>query len=255
MSPAITFDGVRKSFSGEKAVSDLSLSIPSGAFVVLLGASGAGKSTILRMVNGLTMPSAGSVTVNGQLVSPRHFRQIRRTVATVHQHAALMDRLTVKDNILAAAVAGLPMWRGLLRRYPAALETRATEIAKEVQLKEEILHRRAGGLSGGERQRVGVARALLIDPAIILADEPVASLDPRTARGVMELLRHAAKDRGATVLCSLHQLDLAREFADIVIGLVNGQVVLQKPVADLSSADVAQIYRGRAEASDIAAAA
>ncbi|WP_114374980.1 phosphonate ABC transporter, permease protein PhnE [Elioraea thermophila] len=226
----LVFDRIGKTWpGGARALDDVSFVVPRGAFVVLLGPSGAGKSTLLRMVNGLVSPSSGAVVVDGIPVQRDTLTAVRRRVAMVHQQFNLVERLSVAANILSGAVAVVPGWRVALWWYPPDLRRRAWELCRAVGLTEREFFRRAATLSGGQQQRVGIARALILEPALLLADEPVASLDPVIAREVLALLRELARARGTTVLCSLHQIDLARDFADRIVGLGGALAKLWRP--------------------------
>lgn len=223
---AVRFERVTKIYPGKTAaVRELSLEIPRGQFCVLLGVSGAGKSTLLRMVNGLEAATEGQVLVDGNPAGSRGWRALRRRVGTIHQQFNLVPRSTVLENVLNGALPETPLWRSLLRRFSPEHCRRAYRLVERVGLGEEHLFRRASALSGGQQQRVGIARAFLLKPSLVLADEPVASLDPQTSRDVLALLREASREHGCTVLCSLHQIELAREFGDRIVGLCGGRVV------------------------------
>lgn len=217
--------GLRYS-DGTRALEGLDLALPQGQFCVVLGPSGSGKSSLLRLVNGLARATAGRIVLDGQTLRDDDLRRRGQCMATIHQSIDLVPRLSVLDNVLTGSLARLPLWRALAGAFGARLQRRACQLLQEVGLDERQLYRRASELSGGQQQRVGIARAFMSQPAIVLADEPVASLDPEISRGVLALLRRAASTHGATVLCSLHQVDLAREFADRVVGLRAGRLVL-----------------------------
>lgn len=239
----IRFEHLGKTWpDGTDALHAIDLAIPAGQFCVLLGHSGAGKSTLLRCVNGLETPTYGRVLVDGQLVDRTSLSALRRRIAMVHQHFGLVPRASGAANVMAGAVSALPLWRVLTGLYPPALKRKVCALLQAVGLDEAHLRRRAEQLSGGQQQRLGLARAFMLDPAVILADEPVASLDPALGREVLELLKAQARERGATVLCSLHQLDLARAFADRIVALHRGRVVFDGPPEALNARDVAIIY-------------
>ncbi len=244
----IRFEELGKSWpDGTCALADISLNVPAGQFCVLLGHSGAGKSTLLRCVNGLERPTAGRVLVDGRVVGPTTLPELRRRIGMVHQHFGLVPRASGAANVLAGAVAVLPFWRVLSGFYPASLKRRAVELMDGVGLREVHLRRRAEKMSGGQQQRLGLARAFMIDPAIILADEPVASLDPSISRDVLTLLRSQARERGSTVLCSLHQVDLACAFADRIVALHEGRVIFDGPPIELDEHELSSIYSTRSE--------
>jgi phosphonate transport system ATP-binding protein len=243
MSMDIRFEQVGKIWpDGTQALAGVDLHIPAGQFCVLLGHSGAGKSTLLRCVNGLETPSSGRVRVAGQAVDRRSLSALRRRIAMVHQHFGLVSRASGAANVMAGAVSALPLWRVLIGLYPESLKRRACALLEAVGLEEAHLARRADQLSGGQQQRLGLARAFMLGPAIILADEPVASLDPALGHEVLALLRTQARERGATVLCSLHQLGLARTFADRIVALHKGRVIFDGAPQTLRECDLSAIY-------------
>lgn len=227
---------------GTRALDCIDLTVPSGQFCVLLGHSGAGKSTLLRCANGLETPSEGAILVNGRILDKASLPAIRRQISMVHQHFGLVPRASGAQNVMAGAVAMLPLWRILTGVYPADLRRRACALMEQVGLEPSHLHRRAEQLSGGQQQRLGLARAFMATPAAILADEPVASLDPAISREVLALLKDDSRQRGTTVLCSLHQFDLAREFADRIVALQGGRIIFDGPPTKLGSTDLKLIY-------------
>ncbi|MCT2401473.1 phosphonate ABC transporter ATP-binding protein [Novosphingobium mangrovi (ex Huang et al. 2023)] len=227
---------------GTPALHEVELTVPAGQFCVLLGHSGAGKSTLLRCVNGLETPTSGGVCIDGQPVDRTSLPALRRRIAMVHQHFGLVPRASGAANVMAGAVPVMPLWRVLTGLYPAASRRRVCDLLKAVGLDEVHLRRRAEQLSGGQQQRLGLARAFMLDPAILLADEPVASLDPALAREVLGLLKAQAREHGSTVLCSLHQLDLARAFADRIVALHRGRVIFDGAPDTLNTRDLAVIY-------------
>ena len=229
MNPLLRFSGVTKRYesggSVTVALDDVNLDVPSGQFCVLLGASGAGKSTLLKLVNGLTNPTTGAIRFDGAEISRRNLHQVQPRIGMIHQSFHLVPRLSVLDNVLTGALPRLSTLAALLHWFPYEYQRKACRLLSRVGLSEEHLYRRAMNLSGGQQQRVAIARAFLLDPVLILADEPVASLDPATSVEVLSLLREAARERGATVLCSLHQVELARTFADRIVGMRAGRIV------------------------------
>jgi phosphonate transport system ATP-binding protein len=243
--PHLSFENLRKVYpDGVAALDGVSAEVPRGQFCVVLGPSGSGKSTLLRVVNGLTDLTSGRMQLGDTVLDHASLRVIRRKVAMVHQQFNLVERASVASNVLSGAVAEVPFWRIALGWYPDALRQRACEVVERVGLDEIHLPRRAAALSGGQQQRVGIARAFLLRPEVILADEPVASLDPAISREVLGLLREAAREQGATVLCSLHQTDLAREFADRIIGMRSGRVVFDGPPHLFDDRAEAELYEG-----------
>ncbi|MCL2447320.1 MAG: phosphonate ABC transporter ATP-binding protein [Polyangiaceae bacterium] len=239
----LRFTDVTKEYPGGfAALSRVSLHVPRGQFCVVLGSSGAGKSTLLRAVNGLSPPTSGTVEVDGVVVTRKTLQRVRTEIATVHQQFNLVGRLTVLTNVLTGALGRVSTARALVNWFPAGYRRKACSLLAEVGLEEEHLYRRASRLSGGQQQRVAIARAFVLDPKVVLADEPVASLDQASSRTIMHLLRRTSAQRGATVLCSLHQVDLAREFADRVVGMRAGEVIYDGPPSALDPGVLAQIY-------------
>jgi phosphonate transport system ATP-binding protein len=228
--------------SGTRALAPTTLSIEKGRFTVLLGSSGAGKSTLLRTLNGLVRPTAGSITVDGvgALRGKQAMRRHRRSTGMVFQQHQLIGRSTVLKNVLTGRLGYHSGLRTLLP-WPADEKRRALDAIERVGLIDCAL-RRADQLSGGQQQRVGIARALVQDPSLILADEPIASLDPATADRVLGLLHAICKADGITAVVSLHQLDFARRYADVIVGLAQGAVVFHGPASKLDSAEVRKIY-------------
>jgi phosphonate transport system ATP-binding protein len=229
--------------NGTRALDGIDLTVPAGQVCVVLGASGAGKSSLLAMVNGIAQPTGGRVAIDDVVLDRPALRAIRPRIGMIHQQFGLVPRASVATNLIAGAAAVLPLWRVLAGVWPAPLTERAGALLDQVGLSRELLARRVDQLSGGQQQRVAIARAFLLDPAIVLADEPVASLDPRAARDVLALLGRQARERGATVLCSLHQIDLARGFADRIVGLDGGRIVFDGPPDALDARGVSSLYR------------
>jgi len=229
---------------GTMALRKVSLQIPAGQFCVVLGASGAGKSTLLRMANGLVTPTGGAVHVNGVRVAPASLAQLRPRIGMIHQQFNLVLRSSVATNVLSGALPSLSLWRALAGLFPEAARRKACELIEAVGLEEQHLGRRASELSGGQQQRVGIARAFMLDPPLVLADEPVASLDPRASDEVLALLKRQARERGTTVLCSLHQVELARSFSDRIVALRDGRVVFDGPPEAFDPASSRAVYDG-----------
>ncbi|MCG8510438.1 MAG: phosphonate ABC transporter ATP-binding protein, partial [Rhodospirillales bacterium] len=222
----VGFEQVTKRF-GKKTVAldGVTLDVPEGQFCVVLGPSGSGKSTLLRLLNGMHRPTSGTVRFAGELVMPRRLARVQRRIGMVHQQFNLVPRLSVLDNVLSGTIASVSNLRVMLKAWPRKMRERACELLAEVDLDPDHLYRRASDLSGGQMQRVAIARAFILGPDVVLADEPVASLDPTTSRTVLALLKQAAHKRGATVMCSLHQVDLAVAFADRIVAVRAGRIV------------------------------
>lgn len=230
--------------NGTRALAPTTLAIDKGCFTVLLGSSGAGKSTLLRTLNGLVRPSAGQVIIDGigALQGGRKVRQHRRRTGMVFQQHQLIGRVTVLQNVLTGRLGFHSGLRTLLP-WPAAEKRHALDVIERVGLI-DYARTRADQLSGGQQQRVGIARALVQNPALILADEPIASLDPATADRVLGLLHSICKADGITAVVSLHQLDFARRYADVIVGLAHGAIVFRGPASRLGSTEIRRVYGG-----------
>lgn len=241
----IEFHNLTKTWpDGTHALSDINLQVPHGQFCVVLGPSGAGKSTLLRAVNGLMRPSKGRVRIDGTELTPATERQLRKRVAMIHQHFNLTLRMSVAANVLAGLLPVVSTVRALFGWFTPEQRNRACTMLSGVGLNPKHLLRRAGELSGGQQQRVGIARAFMLDPEVVLADEPVASLDPKISRDILGLIRDAARARNTTVLCSLHQVDLAREFGDRIVGMRDGRVVFDGTPEEFTDEMVERLYAG-----------
>lgn len=216
-----------KRFGSKNAVDDITVAVPKGQFVGVIGRSGAGKSTMLRMINRLAEPTNGSISWDGVEVTRlkgAELNEWRRRSAMIFQQFNLVGRLDVLNNVLVGRLAATPAWRSMLRMW--GTDDRAIALAALAQFDmASFAAQRAEELSGGQQQRVAICRALVQEPDIILADEPVASLDPRNTKLVMDALLRINKHFGITVLCNLHSLDLARKYCDRLIGLSNGKLV------------------------------
>ena len=236
-----TFDGGRV-----RALDGVSFEVTSGQMVVIIGLSGSGKSTLLRHLNGLHQPTSGTVEVLGQTVNGlkgRPLRNLRQDVGFVFQQFNIVGRLSCIENVLSGALGRLRGPRPGVLAYPRSLREEAIGHLERVGLGDRAFQR-TDTLSGGQQQRVAIARTLMQDPKIVLADEPVASLDPEISGQVMDLLFQACVERDITVLCSLHQVDLALGWADRLIGLNEGQVVLETAVSDdLDQERVMEVYQ------------
>ena len=236
---------------GVRALRDVDLSIGNGEFVVVVGLSGAGKSTLLRALNGLVPATSGSITVDGTEVvgaSPADLRAVRSRVGMIFQTFNLATRTSVVNNVLMGRLSRVPSWRSTLGLWPAADREAAMVALERVGIVEKA-YVRAADLSGGQQQRVGIARALAQEPSVVLADEPVAALDPVTSRQVMGDLQRINRDLGITTLVNLHFLDLAREYGRRLVGLREGEVVFDGDIDDVTDDTFREIY-GRAITDD-----
>lgn len=238
---------------GVRALHEVTLDIPHGQFVVLVGLSGAGKSTLIRTINGLVPVTSGAVLVDGRDVaqaSARELRRIRAGIGMIFQGFNLVKRASVMDNVLMGRLHATPGWRSLLGRWRAEDIEAGFRALERVGIEDKAWVR-ASDLSGGQQQRVGIARALAQEPLIILADEPVASLDPPTSHQVMRDLQRINRDLGITTIVNLHFLDLARVYGDRVIGLRGGELVYDGTGAAADELVFRDIYGRSLTADDV----
>lgn len=244
----LELQGLTRRFGSVTAVDQVRLLVPDGQMVGVIGRSGAGKSTLLRMVNRLTDPSEGRILFGGQDVTALKGAALRRwrtDCAMIFQQFNLVQRLDVLTNVLVGRLNHRPGLMGtltsLLKMFTAEERAMAIQALDRFDLAETALQR-ADTLSGGQQQRVAICRALLQEPKLILADEPIASLDPRNARTVMDALRQVNREDGITVLTNLHHLDTARQYCDRIVAMQSGRVMFDGPPADLTGARVREIY-------------
>jgi phosphonate transport system ATP-binding protein len=232
--------------TGRVALTGASLSVPPGELAVILGANGSGKSTMMRIISGMAKPSEGKVRIAGQDITTLHGRQLanaRMGLGMVFQHAHLVKRRSVLSNVVCGV---LGRHRNLFTAFGGLPEQEfgfGMECLEQVGLT-KFAHQRASTLSGGQAQRASIARALAQRPHAMLADEPVASLDPEASEEVMRLLRRLATDQGMAVLCVLHQPDLARRYADRLLGLRKGVIAFADAPSKVSDSDVDSLYEG-----------
>ncbi len=244
--PMIVFDHVSKVYpNGTVGLKDVNLTIQDGEFVAIIGRSGAGKSTLLRSVNRMHDVTDGTLTVEGVNVSSlkgKELRRFRRGIGMVFQSFNLVSRTTVIRNVLAARVPEMPFWRVLLGAFRKEDKITALESLDKVGILDKA-YIRADQLSGGQQQRVALARTLAQNPKIILADEPVAALDPVTAKQVMEDFVRINKEMGISILLNIHHVELAIEYADRIIGIHAGQIVYDGPSKEVNQDVLDAIYK------------
>lgn len=250
----VVFDGVGVTYpNGHRGLSGISLSIPAGQMVGIVGLSGAGKSTLIRTINGLVPATEGTLTVGGRDVTRARgsaLRAVRAQVGMVFQGFNLAGRTTVLNNVLMGRLYSTPWWRTLLAAWKADDVEAAMAALERVEIVQKA-YTRASELSGGQQQRVGIARALAQRPSVILADEPVASLDPPTSHVVMEHLRRINGELGVTVVTNLHFLDLAKEYSDRLLGLRAGSLVFDGRGEEADEAVFESIYGRSLKADDV----
>jgi phosphonate transport system ATP-binding protein len=240
----LEIDALSRRFETRVAVAGVSLQIDKGAFVGIIGRSGAGKSTLLRMINRLVEPSAGRITFDGLDITALRGRQLRlwrARAAMVFQQFNLIGRLDVLTNVLMGRLAAVSSWRALLSLWPDDDKAIALAALEQFDLG-QLAAQRADHLSGGQQQRVAIARALVQEPELILADEPIASLDPHNTRVVMEALQRINKHFGITVICNLHSLEVARAYCDRLVGMAAGEVVFDGATAALTDEAARTLY-------------
>jgi phosphonate transport system ATP-binding protein len=237
--------GLSKTYNtGDTALSDVSIDVPKGQLVGLIGPSGAGKSTLIRCVNRLVEPTSGQVMLGDTdlvKLGTTDLRRQRRRIGMIFQEYALVERLTVMENVLSGRLGYVPFWRSWLRRFPAQDIRRAYELLDRVGLMQHA-DKRADALSGGQRQRVGIARALAQEPELLLVDEPTASLDPKTSRQIMRLLTEICTEKGLPAIVNIHDVPLAQQFMQRIIGLRAGSVVFDGPPDELTETALTTIY-------------
>ena len=243
---AIQVRNLSKTFASCKALQDVSLDVAAGEMVALIGASGSGKSTLLRHIGAFVVGDSGSVSVLGRSVQERgkrarDIRSIRAEVGFVFQQFNLVGRLSVMTNVLTGLLYRTAGWRGLLMRFSVPERQQALTALAAVGI-EQFAWQRAATLSGGQQQRAALARCLVQRAKVVLADEPIASLDPESARNVMELLAGMNRDRGCTVVVSLHQVEFALKYCPRTVALNHGVVVYDGPSAALTPALLGELY-------------
>jgi phosphonate transport system ATP-binding protein len=243
--PLLAIEALTKVYpGGTRALDGVSFTVDRPEVIAIIGTSGAGKSTLIRCINRLVEPTSGRIRLGATDIvglPPRELRQARRRIGMIFQEFNLVDRLTVMENLLSGRLGSVSFMASLLRRYPPQDIAGAFAMLERVGL--AGLHdSRADALSGGQRQRVGIGRALMQNPDVLLVDEPTASLDPKTARQIMRLIRTLALERERPVLVNIHDVALAQGFADRVLGLKAGRVAFDGPSADLTPAVLTEIY-------------
>jgi phosphonate transport system ATP-binding protein len=230
--------------TGDQALKAVDLEIPEGQVLALIGPSGAGKSTLIRCINRLVEPTSGNVylgDVELTGLSSGMLRKERRRMGMIFQEYALVERLSVMENVLSGRLGYVGFWRSFLRRFPQTDVDEAFRLLDRVGLA-HMADKRADELSGGQRQRVGICRALIQNPALLLVDEPTASLDPKTSRQIMRLICELCKERGLAAIINIHDVALAQRFVQRVIGLRFGEMVYDGPPDGLTPDKLTEIY-------------
>lgn len=251
--PMIELRDVRKVYdNGTVGLNDINLKVNKGEFVVIVGLSGAGKSTLLRSINRLQDITSGDIIIDGKSITKakgKELRLIRRGIGMIFQSFNLVKRSSVLRNVLAGRVAYYPTWKTTFNLFSKEDKQKAYEALQRVDLADKV-YTRADQLSGGQQQRVAIARVLTQDPKIILADEPTASLDPRTSKHVMKDLKMLNQEYGMTVIANLHSVELAREFGDRVIGVRKGEIVYDGKMSETPESVFKDIYVDKEKKND-----
>lgn len=222
--------------SGVLSLDAVSFALDEGSFCALQGMSGAGKSTLLGLLGGHVAPTGGRIFIDVHVLNAATLAQLRPLIGQIYQDHRLVRQASVLANIAAGLAPTLPFWRALTHTFPAAVEARAARLLDDLGLEATLLRRPASTLSGGQAQRVGIARALMAKPRLVLADEPVASLDPQTARLTLSVLADYAREHHATVICALHQPELVAAFATHTLNLDQGRLVSSASHAGIKAA-------------------
>lgn len=246
--PVLSLRGLRKEYrAGQPVLKDISLDFAPRGVTAIIGPSGTGKSTLIRCINRLVDPTAGDILLRGEnlaRIEGAALRLARRRIGMVFQEYNLVERLSVMENVLSGRLGYVSPWRAFLRKFPAEDIDRAYDLLDSVGLGQDFANRRADKLSGGQRQRVGIARAIMQQPALILADEPTSSLDPKTSVEIMELMSDIARSRDIPIIINIHNVDLAKRYASRIIGMTGGSVVFDGNPDALERHHLSTIYGG-----------
>jgi len=237
-------DLVKRYRTGDLALKGVDLEVPDGQVMALIGPSGAGKSTVIRCINRLVEPTSGQVFLNDlelNALGLAQLRRARRTMGMIFQEYALVERLSVMENVLSGRLGYVGFWRSYFRKFPQADIDEAFRLLTRVGL-DDMADKRADELSGGQRQRVGICRALIQDPELLLVDEPTASLDPKTSRQIMRLIRELCAERDLSAIINIHDVLLAQMFAERIVGLRLGEIVYDGPPDTLTPEVLTEIY-------------
>jgi phosphonate transport system ATP-binding protein len=230
--------------TGDLALKGIDIDVPDGQVMALIGPSGAGKSTVIRCINRLVEPTAGSIALNDTDIvklGSGDLRRVRRRMGMIFQEYALVERLSVMENVLTGRLGYVGFWQSWLRRFPQADIDEAFRLLGRVGL-DHMADKRADELSGGQRQRVGICRALIQNPELLLVDEPTASLDPKTSRQIMRLIKELCDERKLSAIINIHDVMLAQMFAERIVGLRLGEIVYDGPPDKLTPEVLTAIY-------------
>src|SRR5262244_3849191 len=235
---------VKRYRTGDLALKGVGFEVPDGQVMALIGPSGAGKSTVIRCINRLVEPTAGTITLNNTEITSLgsgELRRARRRMGMIFQEYALVERLSVMENVLSGRLGYVGFWHSWLRKFPQGDVDEAFRLLARVGL-DHMADKRADELSGGQRQRVGICRALIQNPDLLLVDEPTASLDPKTSRQIMRLIKELCAERKLSAIINIHDVMLAQMFAERIVGLQLGEIVYDGPPTDLTPEVLTKIY-------------
>lgn len=246
--PILEFQKVSKTYNNiTKALHDISFAVEEGEFVSVIGPSGAGKSTLLRCINRLVDASSGAIVLDGQDITKfkkKELRHVRTKTGMIFQHYNLVNRLSVIENVLHGRLGQKSTISGMIGHYTEKEKEKAFEIINELGLNEQA-YKRCDELSGGQKQRVGIARAIMQEPRIILCDEPIASLDPKASKVIMDHLSNINKKNKITCIVNLHQVDVALKYSERIIGVTGGKIVYDGPSENLTKEIIHDIYQSK----------
>lgn len=244
----VKLENIKKQFNGRNVLDGVNMSVTDGESIALIGSSGSGKTTLIRMINGFVIPDSGRITVGGKEIDYRnkeYLRQLRKKIGMIYQLFNLVERSTVLENVLAGALGrfdnGVDLLASTIGIFPKKEIEKAMELIGFVRLEDKI-YERVDRLSGGQKQRVAIARALMQDPKLLLADEPIANLDPKTSKQILELLLRINEEKGITLICVLHHIDTVKDFFNRVVALKNGNVYFDGETSFLDDGRIQDIY-------------
>ena len=241
----MSIENLNKEYSkGKSVLKDVNFEIKQGELLSIIGPSGAGKSTLLRSINRMIEPTSGKITFDKQNITNvkgRELRNMRTNIGMIFQHYNLVDRLSVFENVMHGTLGYKNSLQGIFSLYTESEKEEAIDIITELGIEDHI-YKRCDELSGGQKQRVGIARALVQKPKIILCDEPIASLDPSSSRVIMEHLRKICSEKGITVIVNLHQVDVAKNYSDRIIGLNSGEIVFNGHPTEINKEVIQAVY-------------
>ncbi len=245
METVLSIQNLKKYYGATKAVEDISFTVDAGEVVVIIGPSGAGKSTVLRCINRMIEPTEGSILFEGhdmaKIKREKDLKAMRRRIGMIFQSFNLVQRLSVFQNVLHGRLGYMNTASAVMGRYAEEDKQKALDILAMMGM-ESMIYKKAGELSGGQKQRVGIARALMQDPALLLCDEPIASLDPSSSKIIMNQIQDMAKKRGIACIVNLHQVDVALAYADRIIGIHQGRKVFDDVPEKLTKEMIETIY-------------